>query len=121
MLVKKIHETPSFLALDQTRIREVLHPKEGEADLPYSLAHATLEPGQRSRPHRLIGHTEVYVIERGRGTMYIEGEQSQVAAGDLVFIPEGAEQHIRNDSPHTKLEFVCVVAPPYKPEEDILT
>ncbi len=121
MLVRNIGRTPSFLARDHTLIREVLHPKQGEVDLPYSLAHATLEPGRQSSPHRLVGHTEVYVIESGRGTVVIDGEQAGVQAGDLVFIPDGAEQYIRNDSPHTKLEFLCVVAPPYRPEEDILS
>jgi mannose-6-phosphate isomerase-like protein (cupin superfamily) len=56
-------------------------------DLPYSIAHAILEPGAASLPHRLKTSSEVYFILEGEGEMHIDSEQAKVVTGQAILIP----------------------------------
>ena len=49
MLVQKLNACAEFIAGDDTRLRELLHPDKQPLELRYSLAHATLPVGQTSR------------------------------------------------------------------------
>lgn len=112
MTKKNYQDTPAFTAGDETLIREVLHPKNEGFELGYSLAHATLEPGQASLPHVLLQSSEVYVIQDGRGRAVVGGRAVEVEAGDVVFIPAGAEQFMINTGGGPLL-FWCIVSPPW--------
>jgi mannose-6-phosphate isomerase-like protein (cupin superfamily) len=90
MIIKKFDNLAEFVALDDTKIREYLNPKHDEKQLHlgYSLAHASLEPGKSSLPHRFKTASEVYCITRGKGLMHIDDESAEVIPGDVVYIPE---------------------------------
>ncbi len=109
---RHIQDVPAFIAGDATQIREVLHPKNESFQLPYSLAHAELAPGQSSLPHRLKACSEVYVPIEGLGTAFLNGEAHTMQAGTVIYIPAGVEQYVRNDGA-TPLRFWCIVAPPW--------
>lgn len=109
MLSKSLNQLNAFLAGDETLIKELLHPKNDQLELPYSLAHASLPPGKDSLPHLLTG-SEVYYILQGEGTVWIDGESQKMTVGDFVYIPPGAHQHICNDGKGS-LDFLCIVAP----------
>ncbi len=120
MRIRKLNDCPEFTAGDNTRLRELLHP---DRDYPfgarYSLAHATVEAGGRSTEHRLKTD-EVYYILSGVGIMHIDSESAGVGPGDAIEIPPGAVQWIEN-SGTTPLEFLCIVDPAWRAEdEDIL-
>lgn len=119
MIKKTLDNVPSFTAGDNTQIREVLHPKNDGLELGYSLAYATLEPGQSSVPHVLRNSSEVYVIRKGRGRAYIGGETADVRPGDVAFIPAGARQYIENTGDE-RLEFWCIVSPPWSGEDEFV-
>ena len=68
-------------------------------------------PGASQRVHSHPESEQVYVIVRGRGTMYVAGDAEEVAEGDPVFIPPGAEHGIINDGPET-LVYVSAASPP---------
>ena len=53
MLIKDIRDCRAFPAIDETTIRELLHPVETGMAIACSVAHATLEPCKSSRSHRL--------------------------------------------------------------------
>ncbi len=116
MLSKSLNQIEAFLAGDKTRIKEVLHPKNDQIDLPYSLAHASLEVGETSLPHLLKG-SEVYFILEGEGRVFIDEESKLLQKGGLVFIPAGAHQHICNEGTRP-LRFLCIVAPAWSEEEE---
>ena len=117
MFVKKILDCDAFVANDGCRIRELLHPKNDAIDLPYSLALATVDIGKKSYQHKLE-QTEVYHILQGHGRMFIENENSEVAAGDVIVIPEEALQWIENIG--TKpLVFAAIVSPPWSEDSDV--
>jgi mannose-6-phosphate isomerase-like protein (cupin superfamily) len=117
MIVKDKKEITSFLAGDHTQIQEILHPKNDPVDLNYSLALATLEPGKRSLPHILHKSSELYLITKGKGRVFVGGQQQEVGEGQVVLIPQGVEQWIENIG-DTPLEFYCVVSPPWSEEQE---
>ncbi|MCB0596726.1 MAG: cupin domain-containing protein [Lewinellaceae bacterium] len=119
MIKKTLQNIESFTAGDDTLIREVLHPKNDGLSLGYSLAFATLEPGQASLPHVLLSSSEVYVIQKGRGRAYIEEETADANPGEVLFIPAGARQYIENTGEEA-LEFWCIVSPPWSGEDECL-
>jgi len=57
-----------------------------------------------------------YVIVRGRGVMKVAGEEQEVAAGTLVFIPPGAGHAIRNTG-EEPLVFVSAASPSFDLEQ----
>ena len=116
MLVKALSDCPEFVAGDHTVLREILHPDKEDLALRYSLAHARLGPGLASTPHRLAT-SEVYVLVAGRGRMTIDGEERDVSAGDTVYIPPHATQHIRNSGTED-LVFFCLVDPAWRKEDE---
>jgi mannose-6-phosphate isomerase-like protein (cupin superfamily) len=114
---KHLQEVNEFLAGDHTRLREVLHPANDGVELPYSLAHAFLEPGTSSLPHRLEKSDEAYFFLNGEGILTIDDQQHHVKAGDLVLVPAGALQHLENTG-QDQLTFLCIVSPPWSEAEE---
>lgn len=116
MLVKRLAECRQIIANDGCRLRELLHPDHDASGVPYSLAMAWVDPGQATHPHHLE-QREVYLILRGSGTMHIGDESRDVAAGDALVIPPHAPQWIENRGTDV-LEFVALVSPPWRAEDD---
>ena len=119
MIVKSIKDVESFIAGDGTKLQEVLHPKNDNVALSYSLAKASLGPGEASDPHILKTSSELYVIEKGRGRAFVGEEVVEVTAGDLVLVPEGVMQHIENIGVE-RLEFLCIVSPPWSKSDEVI-
>ena len=117
MFVKNINDCPEFTANDGCRIREWLHPKNNNIDLPYSVATATIGIGQQSYRHKLE-QTEVYLITSGQGRMHIDAEELCVSAGDAVLIPSQATQWVENIGKEL-LHFIAIVNPPWSEEGDV--
>ena len=120
MIVKSIEQVSSFLAGDLTRIREVLHPKNEKIDIPYSLAHGSLAVGASSLLHRLLGRVEVYIILEGETEAFIEQSSINLKKGDVLYVPAGAEQYLRNTGT-IPVQFLCMVSPPWRKEEERIT
>jgi mannose-6-phosphate isomerase-like protein (cupin superfamily) len=118
MLFKSIEKILSFEANDKTVLKEIIHPKNDDLELSYSLAHASLDIGESSLPHRLINQSEVYVFLEGTGIIIVEEEQRHVNKGDVVLVPKGARQHVENKG-DVALQFLCIVAPPWQENEDL--
>ena len=119
MLIRRLSECPEFQAGDNCRLRELLHPDKMDIQVNYSLAHATVHPGQTTWNHRLTGASEVYYIIQGQGVMHIDGEECPVEAGAAVYIPPGSRQFIRNTG-EEELRFICMVDPAWRPDyEDV--
>ncbi len=117
MIIRDLAKCPCFLAADSTLICELLHPGQEGLDLPYSIAHAVLQPRAASLPHRLKNSTEVYFILEGEGEMHIDTEKSQVSAGQAALIPPGSWQYIRNTG-DAILKFICIVSPSWRAEDE---
>ncbi|MEN0003765.1 MAG: cupin domain-containing protein [Bacteroidota bacterium] len=114
-----MREIPSFIAGDFTKIREVLHPKNDDLDLGYSLALAELGQGESSVPHILKESSEVYIILSGRGEAIIDGTYFPMETGDMIHIPAKAVQHFRNTGEEA-VRFLCVVSPPWSKDQEVI-
>ena len=68
MLIHSLTDCSQFIAGDGSLLRELLHPGKADVQIRYSLAHATVPPGEATRPHRLSA-SEVYYIIAGTATM----------------------------------------------------
>ena len=72
-------------------------------------------PGSE-QPLHAHPNEQAYVIVRGRGVMKVAGEEQEVAAGTLVFIPPGAGHAIRNTG-EEPLVFVSAASPSFDLEQ----
>lgn len=116
MVIKDLKDCEEFIAGDNTILRELLHPEKADLNLRYSLAHATLEPGKTSQPHKLKT-SEVYYILEGKGIMHIDEESQEVKTGQAVYIPPNTKQFIYN-SGNAALKFLCIVDPAWRKEDE---
>jgi mannose-6-phosphate isomerase-like protein (cupin superfamily) len=116
MLVKTMRDCIALTANDGCRLFELLHPKNDDIELPYSLAIAEVEPHQSSYRHRLK-QTEVYYVLAGSGLMHIDEETQRIGVGDAVVIPAGTAQWIENPDDQV-LRFAALVSPPWRDEDD---
>lgn len=114
-----IAKEKAFLAGDKTFIQELLHPKNDQVDLPYSIAHGTLGVGCTSLPHILEDTKELYVFLKGNGILQIDDSKITVQKGNLVLVPAGAKQHLVNTG-NQILEFFCIVSPPWDNQKEVI-
>lgn len=121
MLIRDIADCPHERVIDRTLLCELLHPDKipGAAGLGCSIAHAIVPPGEESLPHVLNRSTELYYVLKGEGEMHIDKEQAPVHAGQIVMIPPGARQYIRNTGTGD-LAFLCIVDPKWQADDERL-
>ncbi|MAF24701.1 mannose-6-phosphate isomerase [bacterium] len=116
MFTKNLKDCEEFIAGDKTILREILHPDKADLKLRYSLAHAIVKPGEKSRPHRLK-NSEVYYILEGTGVMHIDDETSEVVPNQTIYIPPQSTQWIENTG-GVDLKFLAIVDPAWKTEDE---
>ena len=116
MIIRSLRGIPGFRAGDGSFLRELLHPAKELLGIGYSLAHASVRPGDRTLPHKLKG-AEVYVILEGTGRMRVGAEEAEVGPGQAVYIPPGEVQSLENTGA-SDLAFLCIVDPAWRAEDE---
>jgi len=119
MLIRDIANYTHERVIDHSLLIELLHPDKvpEAARLSCSIAHAIVRPSESTLPHVLKRSTELYYILSGSGEMQIDDEQAPVHPGQIVHIPPGARQFIRNTGT-TDLVFLCIVDPKWKADDE---
>ncbi len=110
-----VHPDPAdeILIPEGCRILESWNCPEDPA---VSIARARVAPGTATRAHRLHGVRERYLVVSGRGEVTIDGGPSQpVGPGDVVVIPPGRSQSIRNPG-DCDLVFYAICTPRFTPD-----
>ena len=98
-----------------TRERCYIREQVNEPDImEFSLAMARVEPGVTTELHRL-SVDEWYVMVDGTGEVEVDGRKRSVGPGDVVAIPAGTPQRIRNAG-DTDLRFQCICLPRFSPD-----
>lgn len=122
MIIRDISTCPHERVIDHSILCELLHPDKvaGAGNLACSIAHAIVPTGESTLPHMLVKSTELYYILEGTGDMHIDGETATVRPGQIVLIPPGAVQYIKNTGTEN-LVFLCVVSPKWQASDEILT
>jgi len=88
-----------------------------DTDAGCSIARARVEPGVMTRLHCLRGIVERYVMVAGRGEVEIDGQAPAIVeAMDVVTIPPGVSQRIRNTG-DSDLVFLCICTPRFEAEK----
>ena len=101
-----------FLADEGCYILEISnHPDDPAA----SLARARVEVGKTTAWHYLRDTVERYIILQGSGYVEVGNESAEVAIGDVVIIPAGVRQRIKNTG-DDELIFNCICTPRFRPE-----
>ena len=118
MLVQKESEIKSIQGNEGTQIKQYFQPHNTQNGINYSLAQFTLEPGKRSKLHK-IKSSEIYYILEGRGNLKINGQTHQIEKNDSVYVPPNSKQVIEN-SGLMNLKFLCIVEPAWKPDDEII-
>jgi quercetin dioxygenase-like cupin family protein len=93
-----------------TTRRVLIGPGQGPH---FALRQFTMEPGGGMPLHTNTVEHEQYVL-RGRARITVGGEEYEVTAGDVVFIPAGVPHAYRNIGGEP-FEFLCAV--PNLPDE----
>ena len=119
MLIRQLKDCPEFVAGDSCHLRELLNAKTDKRAYRYSLAHAIVKPGRKTKPHSLET-SEVYYILEGQGRMHVGSETAEVGPGAVIDIPPHAIQFIENTG-KDDLVFLCIVDPAWSAaDEEIL-
>jgi len=101
----------------------ILELSNSAEDPALSIARARVLPGGVTRWHQLRGITERYLVESGSGRVEVGDESPrEVGPGDVVIIPPGCRQRIRNTGSQD-LIFLALCTPRFVPEayEDVDT
>jgi mannose-6-phosphate isomerase-like protein (cupin superfamily) len=81
-----------------------------------SVTWVDVAPGSEQRVHSHAESEQVYVIVSGRGRMRVAGDEEEVGAGDLIFIPPATEHGIVNAGSEP-LAYVTAASPPVSMED----
>lgn len=119
MIIRDVADCPRTRVIDGSLLAELLHPDKvpGAQKLRCSVAHAIVRAGESTLPHLLKTSTELYYILDGRGEMHIGSRSAPVHAGQIVLIPRGRSQYIRNTGTGD-LVFLCIVAPKWQASDE---
>jgi mannose-6-phosphate isomerase-like protein (cupin superfamily) len=111
----RLAETPAYITLDGSSIRELMHPGvHGNAN--QSLAEASVPVGGATAPHRHRVSEELYFILAGRGRMRLGDAEFSIEPGDTILIPPGTVHCLRNIGDET-LRLLCCCAPAYRHDD----
>ena len=111
--IKLIDTDSEYFFTEGCHIIELSNSAE---DPDVSIARARVEPGRVTRWHALEGLVERYVITAGEGSVEVSDLAPQtVRPGDVVIIPAGERQRIRN-SGSEDLVFLAICSPRFTEE-----
>lgn len=106
--IKRMADVNEFETKERCFISEIANDPEDEQ---VSIARARVKPGEVTAWHKLLGITERYIITKGRGIVEVaDCPATPVKVGDVVIIPPGSPQRIRNVG-DTNLVFFAVCTP----------
>jgi len=95
---------------DKTTIQVLISLQEGPN---FAMRRFVMKPGGGIPNHTNTVEHEQYML-RGHARIGIGGQEYEVKAGDVVFIPEGVPHWYQNDG-EEDFEFLCMI--PNKPDE----
>jgi len=116
MLIKKLEVLNKSDGSEGTVISQIFHPHNTLNGIRYSVAHSTISPGQKSKPHKMKT-SEVYFVLQGEGIMHIEDETEKVSKNDAIYVPPFSKQFLEN-SGKSDLMVLCIVDPAWKKEDE---
>jgi len=119
MSVQRESEIKSIQGNEGTKIKQYFHPHNTLNGINYSLAQFTLEPGKKSKLHK-IKSSEIYYILEGSANLMIDNDVHSIGKDDSAYVPPNSKQFIENTGT-SDLKFLCIVESAWKAnDEEIL-
>ncbi|RMW39375.1 MAG: cupin domain-containing protein [Nitrosopumilus sp.] len=118
MSLRKNSEIESIQGNEGTSIKQFFHPHNTLEGIGYSLAQFTLEPGKKSKLHKMKS-SEIYYILEGEANLRIGDEVIELEKDDSAYVPPNAKQNIKNVG-NENLRFLCIVEPAWKADDEIM-
>jgi len=118
MSLRKNSEIDSIQGNEGTRIKQYFHPHNTLNQINYSLAQFTLEPGKKSKLHK-IRSSEIYYILEGNGNLIVDEDTYHLEQDDSVYVPPNSKQFIENTGKNN-FRFLCIVEPAWKADDELL-
>jgi len=118
MSLKKNSEIKYIQGNEGTKIKQYFHPHNTLNGINFSMAQFTLEPGKKSKLHKMSS-SEIYYILEGTGNLKIDEDEYQLEKDDSVYVPPNSKQIIENTG-SINLRFLCIVEPAWKADDEIL-
>jgi len=118
MIIKKIQDIEAILGNEGTEIRQIFHPHNTLDGIRYSLAQSTIQPGKKSKPHKMKT-SEVYFVLEGKGVLHVDDKSIVVEEHQSVFVPPFSLQYLENTG-NEELKILCIVDPAWKKDDEIL-
>jgi quercetin dioxygenase-like cupin family protein len=88
--VERAHEHPAF-ELGGNTITSLASPSRGADE---AALYRVEVPADGALPAHHHDHLDVFAVETGSGTLYVDGDAFEVVAGDSVVVPIGAVHHL---------------------------
>ena len=111
--IRRFDQDAEFLIPEGCHIIELSNT---DSDSAVSIARARVEPGVTTELHWLEVTWERYVILEGHGEVELDGGAwNQVGKSDVVLIPPGCKQRIRNSGAND-LIFLAICSPRFTPD-----
>ena len=118
MIILDLAKCVPIPGAEGTTIRQVFHPHNTMLGISYSVAQCVIEPGKKSRPHKMKS-SEIYFVTKGNGVLHVDDESSDITENQAAYIPPFSRQFIENTG-KTNLEFLCIVEPAWKQEDEVV-
>src|SRR5690242_9954401 len=118
MIIKNQKNSTKITGNEGALIYDLLNPAHVEDMIRYSLAHVSLTCGKLTMPH-IMKTSEVYYILKGSGVLHVDDNSENVKVGDVIFVKPGSKQYIENIGSEN-LEFLCIVDPAWKKDDEII-
>jgi len=118
MSLRKNSEIDSIQGNEGTEIKQYFHPHNTLSQISYSLAQFTLEPGKKSKLHK-IRSSEIYYILEGNGNLNVNEDIYHLEKDDSVYVPPNSKQFIENTG-KSNFRFLCIVEPAWKANDELL-
>ena len=118
MSLRKNSEINSIQGDEGTVIKQYFQPHDTLNKINYSLAQFTLEPGKKSKLHK-IRSSEIYYILEGNGDLNVNEDTYHLEKDDSVYVPPNSRQFIENTG-KDNFRFLCIVEPAWKADDDEL-
>ena len=118
MTIRKLQDIEIIDGGEGTKIRQIFHPHNTLNGIRYSVSHSELQPGEKSKLHKMKT-SEVYYILQGEGNLTIEEDVIKVSKDQAIYIPPHSKQCIENTGKN-ELKFLCIVDPAWKLDDEVV-
>ncbi len=118
-LVKTVANLPTKTFGGGFEVKEVIHPKNDDINPGFSTAYISLEPHQKTKPHKLAASNQVFFVLEGEADLHIGDTTITAKPGMTIYIAPDV-WHWAENKGDRKFVFLCIVSPPWYQREEIV-